>query len=43
MTLLEGILWVPVVFLLTLPALGAMDPALEEAAVHVGRHACGRV
>ena len=36
MTLLEGILWVPVVFLLTLPALGAMDPALEEAAVMSG-------
>jgi iron(III) transport system permease protein len=36
MTLLEGILWVPVVFLLTLPALGAMDPSLEEAAIMSG-------
>ena len=40
MTLLEGILWVPVVFLLTLPALGAMDPALEEAAVMSGASLC---
>src|SRR4051812_11602631 len=36
MTLLEGLLWVPVVFLLTMPALSAMDPALEEAAAMAG-------
>ena len=36
MTLLEGLLWVPIVFLFTLPVLGAMDPALEEAAAMSG-------
>ncbi len=36
MTLLEKLLWVPIVFLFTLPVLGAMDPALEEAAVMSG-------
>jgi len=36
MTLLEGLLWVPIVFLLTMPALSAMDPALEEAAAMAG-------
>src|SRR4051812_19408925 len=46
MTLLEGILWVPVVFLLTLPAFSAIDPALEEAAAMAGAgpaHAFRRV
>jgi iron(III) transport system permease protein len=32
MTVLEAILWMPVVFLLMLPTLSAIDPALEEAA-----------
>lgn len=36
MTMLEGILWTPVVFLLCLPTLSAMDPALEEAAAMSG-------
>jgi iron(III) transport system permease protein len=36
MILVEGMLWTPVVFLLTLPVLGAMDPALEEAAATSG-------
>ena len=36
MIAVEGILWTPVVFLLTLPALGAMNPALEEAAAMAG-------
>jgi iron(III) transport system permease protein len=36
MTLLEGLLWVPIVFLFTLPVLSAMDPALEEAAAMSG-------
>jgi iron(III) transport system permease protein len=36
MILLEAILWSPVVFLLMLPALSAMDPALEEAAAMSG-------
>ena len=36
MTMLEGLLWVPIVFLFTLPVLGAMDPALEEAAAMSG-------
>jgi iron(III) transport system permease protein len=36
MTLLEGLLWVPIVFLLTMPALSAMDPVLEEAAAMAG-------
>lgn len=36
MTLLEGLLWVPIVFLFTLPVLGAIDPSLEEAAAMSG-------
>lgn len=32
MIFIEGVLWTPVVFLLTLAPLSAMDPALEEAA-----------
>src|SRR5262245_66138116 len=36
MILVEGMLWTPVVFLLTLPVLGAMDPSLEEAAATSG-------
>jgi iron(III) transport system permease protein len=32
MIMLEAILWIPVVFLLTMPSLSSMDPALEEAA-----------
>jgi len=32
MILVEGLLWGPVAFLLMLPALATMDPALEEAA-----------
>src|SRR5262249_19807679 len=32
----EGLLWMPVVFLLTLPVLSAIDPALEEAAATSG-------
>ena len=32
MIFVEGLLWGPVAFLLTLPALAAIDPALEEAA-----------
>ena len=36
MILLEAILWMPVVFLLTMPSLSAMDPALEEAAAASG-------
>lgn len=36
MVAIEGILWAPVVFLLSLPTLTAMDPALEEAAVVAG-------
>ena len=36
MIFVEGLLWTPVVFLLTLPVLGAMDPALEEAAATSG-------
>ena len=36
MIFVEGLLWTPVVFLLTLPVLGAMDPSLEEAAATSG-------
>src|SRR5215470_2286683 len=36
MIFVEGMLWMPVVFLLTLPVLGAMDPSLEEAAATSG-------
>jgi iron(III) transport system permease protein len=36
MIFVEGVLWTPVVFLLTLPVLGAMDPSLEEAAGTAG-------
>jgi iron(III) transport system permease protein len=36
MILLEAILWSPVVFILMLPALSAMDPSLEEAAAMSG-------
>jgi iron(III) transport system permease protein len=36
MILLEAILWMPVVFLLTMPSLSSMDPALEEAAALSG-------
>jgi len=36
MIFVEGMLWTPVVFLLTLPVLGAMDPSLEEAAATSG-------
>jgi iron(III) transport system permease protein len=36
MIFVEGLLWTPVVFLLTLPVLGAMDPSLEEAAAMSG-------
>src|SRR6185295_5542076 len=36
MIFVEGVLWTPVVFLLMLPALGAVDPGLEEAAAIAG-------
>jgi iron(III) transport system permease protein len=36
MIFIEGVLWTPVVFLLTLAPLSAMDPALEEAAAMSG-------
>lgn len=36
MIFIEGMLWTPVVFLLTLAPLSAMDPALEEAAAMSG-------
>jgi iron(III) transport system permease protein len=36
MIAIEGLLWTPVCFLLTLPALTSMDPALEEAAATSG-------
>jgi len=36
MATLEGILWTPVVLLLCLPTLSAMDPALEEVAAMSG-------
>jgi iron(III) transport system permease protein len=46
MIFVEGMLWMPVVFLLTLPVLGAIDPSLEEAAATSGadlRHTFQRV
>jgi iron(III) transport system permease protein len=36
MILVEGLLWAPIAFLLILPPLAAMDPALEEAAAMCG-------
>lgn len=36
MIFVEGVLWTPIVFLLTLPPLISMDPALEEAAAVSG-------
>jgi iron(III) transport system permease protein len=36
MIFIEGVLWTPIVFLLTLPPLISMDPALEEAAATSG-------
>jgi iron(III) transport system permease protein len=36
MILIEGVLWTPIVFLLCLPPLTSMDPALEEAAATSG-------
>ena len=36
MIFIEGLLFTPIAFLLTLPALSAMDPALEEAAAMAG-------
>jgi iron(III) transport system permease protein len=36
MILVEGLLWTPIALLLALPPLGAMDPALEEAAAMCG-------
>jgi iron(III) transport system permease protein len=36
MIFVEGVLWTPVAFLLMLPALGAIDPTLEEAAAVAG-------
>jgi iron(III) transport system permease protein len=36
MILIEGLLWAPIAFLLILPPLAAMDPALEEAAAMCG-------
>jgi iron(III) transport system permease protein len=36
MIFIEGLLWTPICFLLTLPALSSMDPALEEAAAMSG-------
>jgi iron(III) transport system permease protein len=36
MIFVEGLLWTPIAFLLALPPLGAMDPALEEAAAMAG-------
>jgi iron(III) transport system permease protein len=36
MIFVEGLLFTPIAFLLTLPALSAMDPALEEAAAMAG-------
>jgi len=46
MIFVEGMLWMPVVFLLTLPVLSAIDPSLEEAAAISGadlRHTFLRV
>src|SRR5262249_43795911 len=36
MIFVEGMLWTPVVFLLALPVLSAIDPSLEEAAMTAG-------
>ena len=36
MIFIEGLLWTPICFLLTMPALSSMDPALEEAAAMSG-------
>lgn len=36
MILIEGLLWTPIVFLLTLPTLSAIDPSMEEAAATSG-------
>ena len=36
MIFVEGMLWMPIVFLLAVPVLGAMDPSLEEAAATSG-------
>ena len=36
MIFVEGMLWMPIVFLLTVPVLSAMDPSLEEAAATSG-------
>lgn len=36
MIFVEGLLWTPIAFLLALPPLAAMDPALEEAAAMAG-------
>lgn len=36
MIAVEGMIWMPIVFLLTLPPLSSMDPALEEAAAASG-------
>jgi iron(III) transport system permease protein len=36
MILVEGLIWMPIVFLLTMPPLAAMDPSLEEAAAMSG-------
>jgi iron(III) transport system permease protein len=36
MTCIEGVFWIPVVFLLAMPILGAVNPAFEEAAVMAG-------
>src|SRR5262249_4790622 len=39
MIFVEGMLWTPVVFLLALPVLSAIDPSLEEAATTSGADA----
>jgi iron(III) transport system permease protein len=36
MILVEGLIWTPIVFLLTLPPLAAMDPSLDDAAAMSG-------
>ena len=36
MIFVEGMLWMPIVFLLTVPVLSSMDPSLEEAAATSG-------
>ena len=42
MIFVEGLLFTPIAFLLTLPPLSAMDPALEEAAAMSGAALAGR-